>query len=276
MTCSISSLTLKCCGKRYLPAEKGTKASLFTNLPSWFRKCPGLKTWGVSHWVFSNSTEVKLGIIVTPWKWDCYEFIEEQPYVWWNKTTCSVRTDLWDSVASQLEVSVGDVRQTERNYVAHPLDLVDDSVSVGQVCTVLHARLSGLSNHSVYFSLDFFCGTWRRRRDQKMGLSVTMRLDEGQSDGEGQQVGKCSSKQQITSFPHPCGPTLNLSVLCHVEKSPAQGGRCGLSASTKQVKRTHHQVVLMKTSIHFTVLLVLMVFNVQHFKNTHCHISQTM
>lgn len=68
-----------------------------------------------------------------------------------------MRNDLWDCVASQLDVSGGDMRQAERNYVAYSLDLVDDSVSVGQAWTVLRGRLFGLSNHTVYLSLDLCC-----------------------------------------------------------------------------------------------------------------------
>ena len=42
----------------------------------------------------------------------------------------------------------------ERNNVSHPLDLMDDSVSVGQVESVRHSGLAGLSDHSVYLCLD--------------------------------------------------------------------------------------------------------------------------
>lgn len=41
-----------------------------------------------------------------------------------------MRNDLWDRVAFHMEVSAGNVGQAERNNVAHPLDLVDDGISV--------------------------------------------------------------------------------------------------------------------------------------------------
>lgn len=43
----------------------------------------------------------------------------------------------------------------EWNDVSHPLDLVDDSISVRQVGFVCHGGLTGLSDHSVYLFLDF-------------------------------------------------------------------------------------------------------------------------
>lgn len=46
--------------------------------------------------------------------------------------------DLWDCVAPQLDVSVGDMRHAKRSYVSNPLDLMDNSISVRQVCTVRH------------------------------------------------------------------------------------------------------------------------------------------
>lgn len=46
--------------------------------------------------------------------------------------------DLWDCVAPQLDISVGDMRHAKRSYVSNPLDLMDNSISVRQVCTVLH------------------------------------------------------------------------------------------------------------------------------------------
>lgn len=49
------------------PAEKGRKASLFLNLPSWSRKCCGLKECGVSHIDSSCRTEFSVGIIMVPW-----------------------------------------------------------------------------------------------------------------------------------------------------------------------------------------------------------------
>lgn len=70
-----------------------------------------------------------------------------------------VRIDLRDCVAAQLHVPDGNVRQAERSYVAHPHALMDDSVSVGQFCTIVHGRLSGLTDHSVYLVLHLCCST---------------------------------------------------------------------------------------------------------------------
>lgn len=72
--------------------------------------------------------------------------------------------DLWDCVAPQLDISVGDMRHAKRSYVSNPLDLMDNSISVRQVCTVLHWRLSGLSNLSVYLSLYLFCAKDKRKQ----------------------------------------------------------------------------------------------------------------
>lgn len=69
----------------------------------------------------------------------------------------SMINDLWDGVALQLDVLVGLMRQAERNYVAHSLDLMEDSVRVGQVYSIFRGWLSRLSNHFVYLSLDFSC-----------------------------------------------------------------------------------------------------------------------
>lgn len=66
--------------------------------------------------------------------------------------------DLWYRVALQLQLLVGDVWQSERCNVAKPLDLVDDSVSVGHIGSIVHGWLSGLSNHAVDLSLDLLYG----------------------------------------------------------------------------------------------------------------------
>lgn len=73
-------------------------------------------------------------------------------------TRVCTMTDLWHCVALQMELLVGDVRQSERRDVAEPLDLVDYGVSVGHVGPVVHGRLSGLSDHAVNLSLDLLCG----------------------------------------------------------------------------------------------------------------------
>lgn len=49
-----------------LPAENGRKASLFLNLPSWSRKCWGLKECGDSHMDSSCRTEFSVGMIMVP------------------------------------------------------------------------------------------------------------------------------------------------------------------------------------------------------------------
>lgn len=83
-----------------------------------------------------------------------------------------MRTDLWDCVAPQLHIPAGDMRQAERNYVADPLDLVYDGVRVGQVGAILHGRLSGLSDHSVYLSLDLCCPNGTAGTQKQSSLEV--------------------------------------------------------------------------------------------------------
>lgn len=51
--------------QQILPIENGINASLFWNWPS-FRKCSGLKVFGVSHSSLSNITDVKFGIKTVP------------------------------------------------------------------------------------------------------------------------------------------------------------------------------------------------------------------
>lgn len=67
-------------------------------------------------------------------------------------------TDLWYRVALQLELLVGDVWQSERCNVAKPLDLMDYSISVGHIGSIVHGRVSGLSDHAVDLSLNLLCG----------------------------------------------------------------------------------------------------------------------
>lgn len=50
-----------------VPAEKGMKASLLSNLPSLSRKWEGLKVCGVSHSFSSYRTEARRGNTVVPW-----------------------------------------------------------------------------------------------------------------------------------------------------------------------------------------------------------------
>ncbi len=57
-------------------------------------------------------------------------------------------------VTSQCRVLGGHSESIERNNVSHPLDLMDDSVSVGQVGSISHSGLAGLSDHAVYLCLD--------------------------------------------------------------------------------------------------------------------------
>lgn len=65
---NLAQTLIKYLQSRSLPREKGRKAVRFTNLHSSFRKWFGLKVWGVSHSFLSNSTDVKLGITITPWQ----------------------------------------------------------------------------------------------------------------------------------------------------------------------------------------------------------------
>ena len=59
-------------------------------------------------------------------------------------------------VTAQHRVPGGCSESVQRNNVSDPLELVDDSVGVGQVGFVSHSWLAGLSNHSIYLCLDFF------------------------------------------------------------------------------------------------------------------------
>lgn len=59
--------------------------------------------------------------------------------------------------------------ETQRHNVAHPLCLMDDSVSVGHVGSVRHVRLAGLSYHSVYLSLDL---PWREKVKGSINRSI--------------------------------------------------------------------------------------------------------
>lgn len=95
-----------------------------------------------------------------------------------------VRIDLRDCVATQLHVPDGNVRQAERNYVAHPHALVDDGVSVGQVCTIVHGRLSGLSDHSVYLVLDLCCSTGEEKTKSRNMISPSGCSSTSQSSHE--------------------------------------------------------------------------------------------
>lgn len=49
----------------------------------------------------------------------------------------------------------------EWNNVSHPLDLMDNSISVGKVGSVCHTGQTGLSNHSVYLCMDL---VWKYRK----------------------------------------------------------------------------------------------------------------
>lgn len=75
-----------------------------------------------------------------------------------TQTRVCTMTDLWHCVALQLELLVGDVRQSERRDVAKPLDLVDYGVSVGHIGPIVHGWLPGLSDHTVNLSLNLLCG----------------------------------------------------------------------------------------------------------------------
>lgn len=75
-----------------------------------------------------------------------------------TRTRVCTMTDLWYCVALQLELLVGDAWQSKRCDVAKPLDLMDNSVGVGHVDSIVHGWLSGLSDHAVDLGLDLLCG----------------------------------------------------------------------------------------------------------------------
>lgn len=62
---------------------------------------------------------------------------------------------LRDEVTAQRCVPGSHPERVERNNVSHPLDLMDDCISVGHVGSVCHGWLAGLSDHSVYLFLNF-------------------------------------------------------------------------------------------------------------------------
>lgn len=64
-----------------------------------------------------------------------------------------------DEAAAQRRVLSGLSEGVERNDVSHPLDLMDDSVSVGQVGPVGHSGQAVLSDHSVDLCLNFLWKT---------------------------------------------------------------------------------------------------------------------
>lgn len=64
-------------------------------------------------------------------------------------------------VSAQCCVFCSHFRESGRNDVPKPLDLVDDGVSVRHVRSVRHSGLTELSDHSVNLLLDFLC--WVKR-----------------------------------------------------------------------------------------------------------------
>lgn len=60
-----------------------------------------------------------------------------------------------DEVSSQCRVFAGHFGETKWNNISHPLDLMDDSISVGHVRSVSYSGMARLSDHCVYLLLDF-------------------------------------------------------------------------------------------------------------------------
>lgn len=68
-------------------------------------------------------------------------------------------------VSSQYSVFTGHFGESQWDNIPKPLSLVDDSISVGQVGSILHSGLTRLSNHSVNLCLDFL---WVRTQIQNI------------------------------------------------------------------------------------------------------------
>ena len=64
---------------------------------------------------------------------------------------------LWKEVSTQCCVFAGHSEAIEGHNVAHPLYLMDHSISVGHVGSVCHGGLPWVANHSVNLSLDLLC-----------------------------------------------------------------------------------------------------------------------
>lgn len=63
--------------------------------------------------------------------------------------------NLWYEVTTQGRVLGSHSGPIEWDNVAHPLDLIDDCICVGQVGSVRHSGLAVLPDHLVYLSLHF-------------------------------------------------------------------------------------------------------------------------
>lgn len=63
----------------------------------------------------------------------------------------------WNCVFVERGVPDCHVGYVQGQDVSHPLDLMNDRISVGHVLSVFYCGLSGLTNHGVNLSLDFLC-----------------------------------------------------------------------------------------------------------------------
>lgn len=118
-----------------LPAEKGKKASFLRNLPSESKKCPGLKTCGVSHSFLSKSTDERMVVMGVPWK-KRFKTVPIPVKFFFstsemNLTTWELFPYLWNKVSSQCCVFTGHFGESKWNNISHPLDFMDDCVSIG-------------------------------------------------------------------------------------------------------------------------------------------------
>ena len=71
---------------------------------------------------------------------------------------------LWQVESIKLGVNCNFPGRIQRDDVAHPLDLMDDSIGVGHGVSVSQAGMLRLANHSVNFSLYIFF--------KEMGVSI--------------------------------------------------------------------------------------------------------
>lgn len=133
------------------------KASLLRNCPSESKKCWGLNTSGVSHSSLSNSTDESIALIGVPWMNREDQACQRSPIFFSLCLSLVEQLHLGNKVSSQHCVFTGHFGESSGDNVSHSLGLMNDGVGVRHVGSVGHSGLTGLSNHPVYFCLDFLC-----------------------------------------------------------------------------------------------------------------------
>ena len=118
----------------------------------------------------------------------------------------------------------------QRNNVSHPLDLMDDSVSVGHVGSVGHSGLTALSDHSFYLCLDLFYEVKEKSFNLLALWSATVGIMKW-------------------------APTLDMRVLDEVDQAPLQGLWRGFAAGHEQIQTTQSQVSFLKALFTASVVL---------------------